>query len=120
MPTPLQRTANTNVGFVNLFKRHNKPWMNGKVRSVNLRLDLALMRCGMSHIGIIDTASVLRNEYAAHGLHFNSSGKRRLTHLIVERVKLWSCNKCEQYSMLEPLSFFFHLKINRIKVLKLY
>jgi hypothetical protein len=41
---------------------------------------------GMSHIGIIDTASVSRNEYTAHGLHFNSRGKRRLTHLIAERV----------------------------------
>jgi hypothetical protein len=39
-----RRTLNTNVGFVSLFHRHDKPWMNGKVRSMNLRLDRALMR----------------------------------------------------------------------------
>jgi hypothetical protein len=31
-----ERTSNTNVGFVNLLRRYDKPWMNGRVRSVNL------------------------------------------------------------------------------------
>jgi predicted metal-dependent enzyme (double-stranded beta helix superfamily) len=31
-----ERTSNTNVGFVNLFRGYDKLWMNGKVRSVNL------------------------------------------------------------------------------------
>jgi hypothetical protein len=79
-----KRTAYANVRFVNLFKRHYKPWMNGKVKSVNLQLDRALMECGMSHIGIIDTAPILRKEYTAHDL--NSRGERRLTHLIAERI----------------------------------
>jgi hypothetical protein len=35
-------TGHTNVGFVGLLRRHDKPWMNRKVRSVNLRLDRAL------------------------------------------------------------------------------
>jgi hypothetical protein len=63
-----ERTSNTNVGFVNLFKRHDKPWMNGKVRSVNLWRDQALMGHGMSHIGILDTATISRKEYTAYGL----------------------------------------------------
>jgi hypothetical protein len=49
-----ERTSNINVGFVNLFQRHDKPWVNGKVRSMNLQLDRALMRHDMSHIGVID------------------------------------------------------------------
>jgi hypothetical protein len=43
-----KRTSHTNVGLVNLFRRHNKPWMNSKVRSVNVRLDLVLL--GAWHI----------------------------------------------------------------------
>jgi hypothetical protein len=31
-----ERTTNTHVGLVNLFKRHDRPWMNGRVRRVNL------------------------------------------------------------------------------------
>jgi hypothetical protein len=28
-----ERTTNTHVEFVNLFQKHDKPWMNGRVRS---------------------------------------------------------------------------------------
>jgi hypothetical protein len=73
-----ERTTNTNVEFVNLFQRHNKLWMNGRVRSMNLRLDRALMRRDMSHIGIIDAASIAREDFMKHGLHLNF--------LIAERV----------------------------------
>jgi hypothetical protein len=38
------RISNTNVGFVNLLRRYDRLWMNRRVRSVNLRLDRALMR----------------------------------------------------------------------------
>jgi hypothetical protein len=34
-----KRTSNIDVRFVNLFERHDKPWMNGRVRNMNLRLD---------------------------------------------------------------------------------
>jgi hypothetical protein len=56
---------------------------------VNLRLGRALLGRGMAHIGVIDTASLVRDterECTAHGLHLNSGGKRRLTHLIAERI----------------------------------
>jgi hypothetical protein len=58
-----EKTSDTNVRFINLFERHNEPWMNEKVRSVNLRLDQALMGRGTSDIGVIDTASIVREEY---------------------------------------------------------
>jgi hypothetical protein len=74
-----ERTTNTNVGLVNLFSRYDKPWMNERVRRVNLRLDRALMGRDMAHIGVIDTASLVRDDYTTHGLHLNSLGKRRLT-----------------------------------------
>jgi hypothetical protein len=38
-----ERTANTNVEFVNLFKRHDKQWISVKVKRVNLHIDLALI-----------------------------------------------------------------------------
>jgi hypothetical protein len=47
-----ERTFNTNVGFINLFKRHNKPWMNGKIRSVNLWFDRALMGHGLTLVSL--------------------------------------------------------------------
>jgi hypothetical protein len=50
-----ERTANTNVGLVNLFKRHDKLWMNGRVRRVDLRLDRALMGRDMARIGATDS-----------------------------------------------------------------
>jgi hypothetical protein len=74
-----ERTSNTNVGFVNLFQRHDTPWMN-------LRLDRALMRHDMSHIGVTDASSIAREEYTTHGVHPHSRGKKRLMHLIAERV----------------------------------
>jgi hypothetical protein len=30
------RTANTNMGFVNLLQGHDKPWMNRRIGSMNL------------------------------------------------------------------------------------
>jgi hypothetical protein len=51
-----------------------------------LWLSQAMMGCDMAHIGIIDVASFVRGDYTTHGLHLNSRGKRRLTHLIDERI----------------------------------
>jgi hypothetical protein len=40
----------------------------------------------MSHIGVIDTSSVAREDYTMHGLHLSCRGKKRLMLLIAERV----------------------------------
>jgi hypothetical protein len=34
----VEKTSNTNVGFVGLFRRHDKPWMDRKAMCMNLRL----------------------------------------------------------------------------------
>jgi hypothetical protein len=44
------------------------------------------MRHDMSHIGVTDTLSIARKDYTMHGLHLNSRGKKRLMHLITERI----------------------------------
>jgi hypothetical protein len=67
------------VGSVNLFESHDKLYMNGRVRCMNLQLDQALMRHDMSHIGVTDTSSIVREDHTMHGLHLNSRGKKRLT-----------------------------------------
>jgi hypothetical protein len=79
------RASNTSVGFVNLLRRYDKSWMNGRVRSGNLQLDRALMR-HMSHIIVTDTGTIVSEEYTTHGLHLNSRGKMSLTHLTVESM----------------------------------
>jgi hypothetical protein len=70
-----ERTSHTNVGSVNLLSRFDKPWLNRRARSVNLRLDRALMVYDMSHINVTDTDTIVREEYTTHGLHLNSRGK---------------------------------------------
>jgi len=40
----------------------------------------------MSHINVIETGSSVKEEYTTHGLHLNSRGKMRLTHLIAESI----------------------------------
>jgi len=51
-----------------------------------LQLDRALMRYDMPHINVIDTGTTVREEYTTHGLHLNSRGKTRLTHLMAESI----------------------------------
>jgi hypothetical protein len=81
-----ESTSHTNVRLVNHLRRHDKPWMNKKVRSVNIRLDRALLGHRMSHIGVIDTTTIVREEYTNHGLHLNWRGKRKRTLLIARKL----------------------------------
>jgi hypothetical protein len=53
-----ERTSNTNVGFVGLLRRHDKLWMDRKVRSMNLYLEWALMGCGNPSV-VLSTLTVL-------------------------------------------------------------
>ena len=79
------RTDHT-VRFVNLLSRHDESWINRKVGSVNLRLYRALLGHGMSHLSVIDTTTIGREEYMTHGLHLSSRGKRKLMHLIADEL----------------------------------
>jgi hypothetical protein len=40
----------------------------------------------MFHINVTDTGTIVREEYTTHGLHNNSRGKTRLTHIIAESI----------------------------------
>ena len=66
-----QRSRHTNVKLVNLFMRHDKPWLNRRVKSINLGLDRALLGYDRSHIGVVDTSLLLRQDFTTHGLHLN-------------------------------------------------
>jgi hypothetical protein len=63
-------------------ERYEKTWMNGRVRSMKLQLDQALM----SHIGVTGTSPTVREDYTSHGLHLISHTKKRLMQLIAVRV----------------------------------
>jgi hypothetical protein len=65
-------------------------WINERVRSMNLWLDRALLRCDMSHIDVIDTPSIAREDYTMHSLHLNSRGKKKLIQFIPKGC-WWSC-----------------------------
>jgi len=45
------------------------------------------MSCDMSHMNVIDTGTIVREEYTTHGLHLNSRGNMRLTHLTAESIR---------------------------------
>ena len=53
---------------------------------MNLRLDRALLGHGMSHVGVVGTTTIGREDYTAHDLHLNSRDKRKLTLLIADRL----------------------------------
>jgi hypothetical protein len=55
--------------------------MNGKVKSMNIRLDWTLMRY-KSDIGVTGKSSIAGEDYTKHGQHLNSGGKKRLTHAL--------------------------------------
>jgi hypothetical protein len=48
---------------------HDKPWKNRKVKSMNLRLDQALLWSDKSHNHVIETTSYQREDFMNHGLH---------------------------------------------------
>ncbi|PNF43658.1 hypothetical protein B7P43_G18068 [Cryptotermes secundus] len=77
-----KKTSHTNVKFVGLLWRRDKPWINRWVRDVNL-----LMGIYRAHIDGIDVSSIMRNEHTVHGLHLNPRGKDKLTRLIAESFK---------------------------------
>lgn len=79
-------SSHTNVSFVNLFWRYDKPWINRRVRAVNQRLDQFLDREGTSHIRIVDVSSMEEYGYTRHGLHLNSRGKDMLSHSIAKGI----------------------------------
>jgi hypothetical protein len=85
-----RRTDHT-VRFVNLLRRYDELWMNWRVRSVNLCLDWLMLGHGMSHLSVIDTATIGREEYTAHGLHLNLRGKRKLMLLIADKLDGGMC-----------------------------
>jgi hypothetical protein len=81
-----RNSINTNIGFVSLPERHDRPHMNKWVRSANARLEHALWSPDRSHIGLIDVSSSNRYDHTRHGLHLNSEGKEKLVQLITNEI----------------------------------
>jgi hypothetical protein len=69
------------MAFANLSERHEYPWMNWRVMSMNLQLVQAVMGYVVSHFGVPNTAYTVKEEYSTHDLHLISQSKKRLTHL---------------------------------------
>lgn len=80
------QTGGTNVHFVQLFQRHDRPRLNTAVRRINTRLEEALMTEGMGHIAVVPVETIQRSDFTRHGLHLNRYGKGRLAKLIGDSV----------------------------------
>jgi hypothetical protein len=61
--------------------RYDKPCVDRKVRSMNPRIDWAVLGCGKSHIHVIETTSFQRED-----CHLNLHGKKKLTLLITNSL----------------------------------
>jgi hypothetical protein len=61
-----------------------------------------MMGCDKAHIGIIVLAPFVRDDYMTHGLHLNSRGNGRLTHLIAKRI---SAGHISSISSIPVMSF---------------
>ena len=114
-----ESSNNMNVRFVSLFWRHDKPWINRKVRGVNLRLDLALLECGKSHICVTETTSFQREDLMIHGLHLNSQDKKKLFLLRVQVIKMYQVLAVFLLSLMQEPPLFW-LKSKSTKVPKMY
>jgi hypothetical protein len=66
-------SINTNVGFVGLLQRHDKPHMSRWVRGVNMELERALWTADKSHVSLIDVVSINRYDHTRHG--FSADGR---------------------------------------------
>jgi hypothetical protein len=105
------------VDFINLFEKHNKPWMNGRVRSKNLWLDRVLLRRDMSHITVTDTSSFVMEDYTMHSLHLNSRGKKR--QLIAESVVGGHASGISSIRVKPMLGRLFYLKFKSTEMLNI-
>lgn len=74
-----KKTTNMTVGFVNYLTRHNKPWTNRKVKRLH---HTSTMGGDLSHTGVTDMISILKEADRTHSLHINSQDKED-THLTV-------------------------------------
>jgi hypothetical protein len=71
-------SINTNVGFVGLLERHDKPRTSRWVRGANMVLEHALWTADRSHIGLTGLSSINRYDHTRRGLYLNSRGKESL------------------------------------------
>jgi len=62
------------------------------------------MRHDMSHMSVIDTAPIVREDHTGHGLHLNARGKRKLVRLITDSVR------CEHGSVASNIPVVVHAR----------
>jgi hypothetical protein len=75
-------------------------WMNEEVRSMNLQLDRALLRCDMSHIDVTDTSSIAREDYAWPAPKLLRQEEAHANYC--QEGCQWLCVKYKQYSCYNP------------------
>ena len=103
-----RRSNNRNAWCLKLFWRHDKPWINWKLKSVNLKRDRAQLECGKSNICVVQTTSFQRDDFTTHGLRLNFRGKKKITRLIAKGIDDKMCQAVAVFLLSpvqEPPSF---------------
>jgi hypothetical protein len=65
-----KNNIHTNISFVGLLERHDRPHMSKCLRSANMRLERTLRNADSSHIRLIYVSSLARYDHTRRGLHF--------------------------------------------------
>lgn len=85
----LDRTSHTNVIMAGLPYRHDIPGWNNKISLINLELEkLVHYKSDATFLAINDLP---RHMYTHHGLHFNRSGKIKISQMIKQLLQGKSC-----------------------------
>jgi lysophospholipase L1-like esterase len=80
----LEKTDNTNVIVSPIPFRYDIPFVNTRIKRINLKLKKLTER--YSHSTFLSFNNMNRNDYSYYGLHLNSKGKSKLTHLISDFI----------------------------------
>lgn len=76
----LKNTHTTNVIVSSIPFRYDVPFVNTKIRQINLNLKRITER--YAHSTFMPFNNMKRSDYSYHGLHLNNKGKSKMTHLI--------------------------------------
>lgn len=80
-------TGRTNVEFVPVLRRYDRPQLNSSVSRVNMELDRLLLSGAGSNIGLVSVDAIDRWGFTRHGLHLNRNGKGKLAGLIADSLR---------------------------------
>lgn len=78
------KTKHTNVILCTIPLRYDKPYLNKKIRKINI--DLVIESLKYEHIKILSLSNIPINNYTTRGIHLNYKGKQCLSKRVTEKI----------------------------------